>query len=192
MTVELSAAQRRLAALVLAAAFAGVGYAALVQPLIAAHGYFNERIADLKHRLSQYSKAAKSRDSAERQLEQRKRADLARHYYLGERNPALAAAELQALLKRALEQAKGELVSTQVLSGQRPGEITVRAQVRGDIRAVQRILHALEGARPILFVSSVSVSAAAATRAPRAPAVPAAKDLLVNFDLTGHTRERAL
>jgi general secretion pathway protein M len=191
MRLHLSAAQGRLAALLLVSVCAGFGYAALVQPLVSAHRHFDERIAELNHRLGQYKKSAKERESTERLLEQRKRADAARQYYLAERNPALASAELQGLVKRAVEQGKGELVSTQVLSAQRASEVTVKAQVRGDIRTVQRTLYALEAARPLLFVSSLSVASATPPRILRPVAAVPGKDLVINLDVSGYMRERA-
>ena len=190
MMERLTAVQRRFAALALTVALAGLGYGAFVLPLIEAHRYYDESIADLRHRLAQYQRVAKDREANQRLLDQRKRADLAKGHYLAERNPALASAELQALLKRAVEQGKGELVSTQVVSPQRGSEVTVKVRVRGSIRTLQKLLYALESSRPILFVNTLTVDAAPATRPARPEATPPANDLVIGIDVTGYTRER--
>ena len=193
MIERLTGVQRRIAALALAAAAAGLGYAALVYPLIEAHRSYDERIAGLRHRLAQYQRMAQGREATQRLLEQRKRADLAKRYYLAERNPALAAAELQGLVKRAVEHGQGELITTQVVSGQRAerrAEVTLRVRVRGDIRTLQKLLYALESGRPILFVNNLSIDVAPAMRAARLAAAPPARDLLINVDVTAYTRER--
>jgi len=190
MMERLTAVQRRFAALALTVALAGLGYGAFVLPLIEAHRYYDESIADLRHRLAQYQRVAKDREANQRLLDQRKRADLAKGHYLAERNPALASAELQALLKRAVEQGKGELVSTQVVSPQRGSEVTVKVRVRGSIRTLQKLLYALESSRPILFVNNLTVDAAPATRPARPEATPPANDLVIGIDVTGYTRER--
>jgi len=193
MIERLTGVQRRIAALALAAAAAGLGYAALVYPLIEAHRSYDERIAGLRHRLAQYQRMAQGREATQRLLEQRKRADLAKRYYLAERNPALAAAELQGLVKRAVEHGQGELITTQVVSGQRAerrAEVTLRVRVRGDIRTLQKLLYALESGRPILFVNNLSIDVAPAMRAARLAAAPPARDLLISVDVTAYTGER--
>jgi general secretion pathway protein M len=194
MITRLTALQRRAAALALAAAAVGLGYGGLVYPIVEGHRQLDERIASLRHRVEQYKRLAKDREALQQTLEQRKRMDVAKNYYLSERNPALAAGELQGLVKRAVEQAKGELISTQVTGGQRAersAEVTVKVQVRGDVRTLQKMLYALESARPILFVNNLSVGALPLARAARLPAQAAtAKDLLITLDVSAYSRER--
>jgi general secretion pathway protein M len=159
--VKLSRAARRAAALAaLAAALAG-GYAVLVWPLVLAHRALDERIAAHEHRLAQYRRAALEREHDTRLLEDARRRDAAAPYYLAEQGAALARAELQGLLKRAVEEAGGELLSTQGLPAQKDErEIAVRVRARGDARALQGMLYALEGTLPVLFVRTLSVDAA--------------------------------
>jgi general secretion pathway protein M len=159
--VKLSRAARRAAALAaLTAALAG-GYAVLVWPLVLAHRALDERIAAHEHRLAQYRRAALEREHDTRLLEDARRRDAAAPYYLAEQGAALARAELQGLVKRAVEQAGGELLSTQGLPAQKDErEIAVRVRARGDARALQGMLYALEGTLPVLFVRTLSVDAA--------------------------------
>jgi general secretion pathway protein M len=159
--VKLSRAARRAAALAaLTAALAG-GYAVLVWPLVLAHRALDERIAAHEHRLAQYRRAALEREHDTRLLEDARRRDAAAPYYLAEQGAALARAELQGLVKRAVEEAGGELLSTQGLPAQKDErEIAVRVRARGDARALQGMLYALEGTLPVLFVRTLSVDAA--------------------------------
>jgi general secretion pathway protein M len=191
MIRRLTTLQRRAAALALLVAAAGLVYGSMLYPIINAHRDLNERIASLSHRVEQYQRLAQDREALQQALEQRKRIDAAKAYYLAERNPALAAAELQGLVKRAVEQAKGELISTQVTGGQRATEVIVKVQVRGDIRTLQRMLHALESARPIVFVNNLSVGSAPVARTARLPAPGPVKDLVMTLDLSAFTRERS-
>lgn len=157
-----SAPARRVAALALAAALAAAAYAALVQPLLRLHAQYDQRIAALRSGLEKAQRIASSRAEAERALEEHRRRDAARPYYLQQVSPALAAAELQGLVKRAVAQAGGELISTQVLAAQapdRPREIAVSARARGDVRALQRMLYELESGLPLVFVERLSVDA---------------------------------
>jgi general secretion pathway protein M len=192
VSVRLTPAQKRVAALALAAAAAGLVYGGIVYPVLEAHRQFNQRIGDLGHRLGQYKRLAQDRAALQSTLEQHKRADAARNYYLAEHNPALAAAELQGLLKRAVDQARGELVSTQMTGGQRAersAEVSVKLQVRGDIRTLQRLLYSLESARPLLFVNQLSVSAAPLARTPKGPLQSAVKELVIILEVSAYTRE---
>lgn len=195
MMKPLTAGQRRVAALGLAAALAGLGYAALVRPLIEAHRHYDERIAELNHQLQRYARAAKDREALQGLLGQRTRMDVAKNYYLAERNPALASAELQGLLKRAVEQGRGEIISTQVVRPERSSEATVRVQVRGDIRTLHRTLYTLESGRPILFVNNLSIANSSPRGArvlARTQGVVPGKDLLITMEVSGYMRERQI
>jgi general secretion pathway protein M len=172
-------AYSRAAALALAALLGALAYVAFVRPLLETHRRYEERIADLGMRHDQFRRAAQGRGAAQALLEQRRRADRGRTHYLTERNPALASAELQELVKRAVEAGGGELISTQVigpLRGEGASEVTVKVRLRGSVRTLQRTLYALEAGTPILFVNNLSVDSASG-------------DLAVGFEVTGHTRD---
>lgn len=159
--MKLSRAGRRAAALAALAAALAAGYAVLVLPLVVAHRALDERSAAQGHRLAQYRRAALERAHDTRQLEEARQRDAAAPYYLAEQGPALARAELQGLVKRAVEEAGGELLSTQGLPVQKDErEVAVRVRARGDVRALSSMLYALEGALPVLFVRTLAVDAA--------------------------------
>jgi general secretion pathway protein M len=177
--VTRSRAARRAAALAaLAAALAG-GYAVLVWPLVLAHRAIDERIATHEHRLAQYRRAALERAHDTRLLEEARRRDAAAPYYLAEQGAALARAELQGLVKRAVAEAGGELLSTQGLPAQKDErEVAVRVRARGDVRALSSMLYALEGSLPVLFVRTLSVDATGEAGAGR---------LLIALDVSAFT-----
>lgn len=153
------AGRRAVALLALVAALAAAGLA-VIWPLVAAHRALDERIAADARRLAQYRKAALERAADTRRLEERRRRDAAAPYYLGERSAALAGAELQGRVKRAVEEAGGEVLSTQGLPAQKDErEIAVRVRARGDVRALQDMLYAIEGMLPVLFVRTLTVDA---------------------------------
>lgn len=171
---------RKAAALALAVVLLTLCYFALVEPFFEAHRRYDRTIAKLRLSLEQERAVAQGELRIKQVLEERKRLDVAQRHYLVERSAALASAELQGLVKHAVAQGKGELISMQVVSApkQDAREVTLRVRMRGDVSALQRMLHALEGGSPILFVNQLSIDAASGG------------DLLVGLDVSGHMRER--
>jgi len=172
---------RKAAALALAGALLALCYFALVEPFFEAHRRYDRTIAKLRLNLEQERAVAQGELRIKQVLEERKRLDVAQRHYLVERSVALASAELQGLVKHAVAQGKGELISMQVVSAPKQDalrEVTLRVRMRGGVGALQRMLHALEGGLPILFVNQLSIDAASGG------------DLMVGFDVSGHMRER--
>ena len=171
---------RKAAALALAGAVLAACYFTLVEPFFEAHRRYDQSIAKLRFSLEREKAVAQGEQRFKQVLEERKRLDVAQRHYLAERSVALASAELQGLVKNAVAQGKGELLSMQVVPAPKDAlrEVTLRVRMRGDVGALQRMLHALEGGLPILFVNQLSIDAASGG------------DLLVGFDVSGHMRER--
>lgn len=61
--------------------------------------------------------------------------------------------------------------------------------MRGGIGALQQVLYALEGTRPLLVLDNVVVEPAAVRRSPGAGADAAGRELAIHFDVTGYVRE---
>jgi general secretion pathway protein M len=181
MKFALSARARRALALALAAALLAAAYFAILRPLVQAYRAYDERIAGLRASLEKHRRAALERPRTERLLAEHRGREGARPYYLAQSTPALAAAELQRMVKRAVEQGKGELTSLQVLPGQRAEplrEVALRVRARCDARGLQAMLHALESSLPILFVDHLSVEA------------QRDGELAVGFDVSAFAHER--
>lgn len=186
MMERLGSLRRRGAAVALALAVAALVYAALIVPLQQAHRRYDARLAELGERLATHRAAAGSLEDLRKRMQERKRGEAGKRLFLGERSAALAAAEMQGVVKRAVEQARGELVSMQALPVERSdalSEIGVKVRARGDVRALQGMLHALEGGAPVLVVNNLLVESTGALAA--ASGRPPAKDLVISFDVSG-------
>jgi len=103
---------------------------------------------------------------------------------------ALAAAELQSLVKGLIERSGGGLVSTQPLVdsgadavGEVPGSVRLRVRMRGDMESLRDVLHSLESSMPLLVLDNVSIVKARQVRRRRGSDNQG--PLQVNFDLTG-------
>jgi general secretion pathway protein M len=172
---------RRAAALAILGALLALCYLALVRPFLEAHRRYDESIARLSRSLEQQRTLAQEEPRIQQVMNERKRIDVARRHYLAERNATLASAELQGLVKGAVAQGRGELISMQVVSSPKQDalrQVTLRVRMRGDMGALQRMLHTLEGGLPILVVNQLSIDAAAGG------------ELFVSFDVSGQMRGR--
>lgn len=192
MIDRLTAVQRRAVALALAALLIVLFYLVLLNPVVEKYRQYDEKIAELSYRLNQYQTLAKDRAVYQRLLDQMKRRDLAKEYYLAKRKPALASAELQERVKRVIDHYQAELISTQVVGaqrGERSPETTVRVRMRGDIGALQKVLYTLETSRPILFLDNVVIQVGPVRRRAESDGQTGSNQLTTSFDVSGHTRE---
>lgn len=154
---------------------------------------YDERIAEVRRQLGRFA----VQDGQQERL----RADLRRlqvsgaggRYYLQGKTEALAAADLQRVVKRAVTANKGTLTSTQVVptDDAEVRRVVLRVRMRGDINAVQRAFHALETGQPYLFLDNVKVRTWAGGRSGRRGAALQAAKLDVNFDLMGYLMSNA-
>lgn len=196
--IERPLLHRRVAAVAATILLGVLVYLALIRPVVESYRHYDERIAELTDRLQRYQRAARDREMSARLLEQRKRSDPAKRLYLGGQNASLAASELQGVIKRVVDESKGELLSMQVIGppkAERASEVTVKVRVKGDIQTLQKCVHALESGRPVLLLSKLSVDAIPATS--RA-AVPGKADVIrsdgvdlsISIDVTGYLRKQ--
>jgi len=147
-----------------------------------------ERIEALEFELQRFRAAAAARP----QLEQRRaelRARQNRGGYLSGDRPALAAADLQRLVRTAVATGRGTLVSTQVLppeSVEGFQRVSLRIRVRGDVEMLRSVLYRLETGTPYLLVDNLRIRVWTSGR--RQGGIEAG-DLDVYFDVYGYLVE---
>lgn len=137
-------------------------YAAIARPLMAKHEQYRSAIASLEQRLQRYQALIATRPQLERQLRRLEQDRSARGLFLVEKEPSLAATELRRKVKEVVQAAGGTLVSTQSLPEQTDEafpRVTLKVQVQGDTAMLQRVLHALEAQRPLLFIDNMGIRA---------------------------------
>ena len=149
---------------------------------------YDERIAEVQRQLQRFAIQAGQQDRLRADLRRLQASGAGGRYYLNGTTAALAAADLQRVVKRVVTANKGNLTSTQVVPTD-DGEVrrvVLRVRMRGDINAVQRAFHALETGQPYLFLDNVKVRPWGGNRGRRRAAVQNATQLDVNFDLMGY------
>jgi general secretion pathway protein M len=112
-----------------------------------------------------------------------------RNFLAGD-SPALAAATLQQVIKDAITDAGGSVVSAQVLAPaaeKHLQRIALKLRMTGDIGAMQRSLYAIESVRPLMFVDSLDITSSR-KRARRGKTVDGSVPLRATLEISGYRR----
>jgi general secretion pathway protein M len=192
VTVRMTPVQSKTLALVLLFAVLLAIYAGIVSPAISLYRANDATIGQLQQRVFHYLQLTQRA----KQLEDKKKHLLSlqsANYYLSSNTESLAAAEIQALIKKLTERANGRLVSTQPLPTPRNGlfqEIKIQVRLQGSSETLQTVLYELETGTPSLLIRNLSIGQEFRTRTRRSvDAVQQAADALnISFDLIGFMR----
>lgn len=154
--------QRRLLALAILVVTLGAVFSATVLPVLLANRHYQGTIDSLESRLQQLQRAAAKGDTLQPKYEQLKSWQTTGSQYLKSTSAALAAAELQRLVKRIVVAEKAEVVSTQILATrQEEGfeRVALKVRIRGELGSIVQSFYALETGEPLVFLDNVSIRA---------------------------------
>lgn len=173
-----------------------LGFEVFDRVWIGKHNYYQEHLADLQDRLQRLNGLLSTQDDLEQMLERIRQDSSADAYYLPEESPTLAATSLQQRVRQAVESNGGNLVSTQILpvvAEDGFSRVAIRVQMTGDIDAVQKMLYALESARPLSFIDALQIRAQPVRRRRTAGGDTDAQEmqLITQFELAGYMPEVA-
>lgn len=181
----LTSGQSKAAALAILLLVFAVGISAVALPLWMLNRYYGSAIDEATVKLQRYSRIIGMRDGLQQKALEIKSLE-STHHFLKSASPAVAAAELQEQAKKILDENGGRLNSIQILPHKDEGryrKVSVSLQLTAPLSSVKAMLHALESARPYLFVDNVSIRSGGAVPA-RSDTVNE-PDLIIQFDLTG-------
>ena len=188
MTTDLPPLARRSLALAILLLLVGIVYAATVQPLLEDYRDTTQSIEQMSALLQRYQRVADNLAPLQAELAGVQQRQGAKDGFFTGANDTLVAAQLQGKLRTAVEAARGELKSTQVLPPEDDGKmrrITVRGQMASTLGAVQRVIYELEASSsPYLFVDNLNLRVRAAERRAEVPDQDPILD--VRFDVYGY------
>lgn len=182
-------AGRIAAVLILLAVSAGVVGLALV-PMWNLNQRLDVRLAELHRELAAQRRIADASAGLEPILEQLRQALADDARYLKSSTDALAGAELQGMVKKAILSKGGNILSTQIVSAAPEGRfitVVLRVKMRATLEETVEIFYTLETGEPHLFLNNVGLSARAPRGRSRVPLTEPAS-LEVQFDLAGYLR----
>ena len=154
----LSAAQQR--ALAAGLLFGGIAVLLLIVlvPIVLLHRHYDAAIADTSDKLQRYQRIAAQAPAFRTALDAMQQRD-GRRFFLRNTASNLAGAELQELVKAAIESNGGRITTSQNTSPRDDGrfrEIGVNVQFFATTPALQRILLAIETHQPYLIVENLT------------------------------------
>ena len=184
---------RRLAALALLAALLWAVYGLALTPLIAAYEAADASLEETRRLLAGYQRVARTAPVLEERLEKLKAQQTETRVYLRGATDALAAAELQDLLKRTIAEGGGQVRSVQSLPAQADSgfqRVTVRIQYTGPVPSLLHVLYELEAHKPLLFIDNLDIRANIRQRRVKSDDGEPMM-LIVRFDVSGYLRPEA-
>ena len=167
MIEKLDRKQRRLLALAILLLALALVFSITVLPVLLANQHYRDTIAGLEGRLQQLQRAAAIGDALQPQYEQLKRWKTSDAQYLKSNSAALAAAELQRLVKRIIVSKNAEVVSTQILTTRQEegfDRVALKVRIRGELENIIQAFYVIETGEPFVFMDNVSVRASRGRR----------------------------
>lgn len=193
MKINLNKSQAAALGLLLAVAI--LLYVAAIAPLAEIGAGYAERIEELEFKLTKMRKVAAEKDLWIKRLEEIKQQGKTQGRFISRDTAALASADLQTRIKEVVNQAGGELISTQVIPERKEEQfvrIAVKVRMTGSTGVLRDVLHDFEAGSPLLFVENLNIRPIRIVQ-PRLPNSPAAKQpqkipdrLSVDFDVIGY------
>jgi general secretion pathway protein M len=156
---KLSPVQRRALALTLFFVVVAAALFVLLAPVILMHRHYDRVIAETSDRVTHLRRIAAQAPELRRALDAMKERD-GRRFLLKNTAPNLAGAELQEIVKAAIESNGGRITTSQNTSPREDGrfkQIGVNVQFFATTPALQKLLAALESQQPYLLVDNITV-----------------------------------
>lgn len=163
----------------------------IVIPLVDAAASYDESIDDLQFKLQRYKRVVAGREKILEYLDALKRRQGQGDHFSSRETPALASADLQQLIKKAVVDAGGRLISTQVVPETEEEHFiktSVKVRMSADTVALRNVLYEIETARPMLIVDNLTIRATGGRRDRRTRRILPSNELNVNLDVSGYMR----
>jgi len=157
--LRLPPAQQRALAITLLVAAVGLVLALVLVPALLLHRHYDVAIDNLSTRLETYRRVAAQAPEYRRALDAMKEKD-GRRFYLKNTAANLAGAELQELVRGAVESNGGRIATSQNTGVREDGrfrQVGVNVQFFASTSALQKTLHSIETQVPYLVVDNLTV-----------------------------------
>jgi general secretion pathway protein M len=183
---QLAAEHSRALALVLLFVGIFIGLALLLAPFLLLHRHYNAAIDSAQERLDRYRNVAAQAPGLQKALEAL-REKRGRSFFLKNTAANLAGAELQDLVRAAVENNGGRITTVQITTPREDGrfrQIGLNLQLFATTANLQKILYAIETQQPYMVIDNLTVRPLNAFRGFR-PAPGAEPEVSVLLDVTG-------
>jgi len=156
---KLTPIQSRSLAIGLLVAAVALALGVLLLPVVMLHQHYSDAIESLTDRLERYRRVAAQAPEYRAALEAMREKN-GRSFFLKNKAPNLAGAELQELVRGAIEGNGGRITTSQNQAPKDEGrfrQITVNVQFFANTPNLQKILNAVESQQPYLVVENITL-----------------------------------
>ncbi len=151
-----------------------------------------EDIDEQKFRDKRYQRVIASREEVLVEIDKGRNEINALGYFNDKETPSLAAAELQKRIKEMVQNADGEISSTQVLPNKDQDgllRITVKVKLTGDMEMLKNLLFEIEAEKPLMIVEKLTIVPGRKKRNRRTRKTEQTGKIVVTLEVSGYMRK---
>jgi general secretion pathway protein M len=148
---------------------------------------------NLVFRLQQYERILAKKDAVIASMDAIKQQHEAQGYFNSQNTDALASAEMQEFIKKAIVDAGGQLSSTQALPVSNKGKfsrITVRVRMTGNSEVLRAVLYKIETSTPLIIIDQIDIRPMRGKRNRTTRQIESSNELNVNFQAVSFMRKQ--
>jgi len=165
----------------------------LIMPIVNKGMALAEQKNSLAFKLQQYQRILAKKDAVVASMEKIKEQQAGQGYFNSQGTDALASAEMQEFIKKAIVEAGGQLSSTQatpVTSKKGFSRITVRVRMTGNSEMLRTVLYKIETATPLIIIDQIDIRPIRGQRNMVTRQLDASNDLNINFQAVSFMRKQ--
>ncbi len=149
---------------------------------------------NLAVRLQQYERILANKEAVAANMADITNTNEAQSYFNSQETDALASAEMQEFIKKAIVDAGGQLSSTQALpvgSDDNFNKITVRVRMTGNSEQLRTVLYKIETSEPLIIIDQIDIRPMRGTRNRMTRQIESSNELNINFQAVSFMRKPA-
>ena len=166
----------------------------VVVPVISKGMELYETKNNLILRLQQYERILAKKEAVIGSMANIKQQHEEQGYFNSQETDALASAEMQEFIKKAIVDAGGQLSSTQALpvsNKDKFSRITVRVRMTGNSEVLRAVLYKIETSTPLIIIDQIDIRPMRGKRNRITRQIEASNELNVNFQAVSFMRKQA-
>ena len=187
------AMQQRWIAMGLLIAVVVVIVLAVIVPLVNRSMELHETKSNLIFKLQQYERILAKKETVIASVDNIKRQHEEQGYFNSQNTDALASAEMQEFIKKAIVEAGGQLSSTQALpvnNKDKFSRITVRVRMTGNSEVLRAVLYKIETSTPLIIIDQIDIRPMRGRRNTLTRQIESSNDLNINFQAVSFMRKQ--
>jgi general secretion pathway protein M len=166
----------------------------IIAPVVSKGMELQEAKNNLVFKLQQYERILAKKDAVIASMANIKQQHENQGYFNSQETDALASAEMQEFIKKAIVDAGGQLSSTQALpvsNKDKFSRITVRVRMTGNSEVLRTVLYKIETSTPLIIIDQIDIRPMRGKRNMQTRQIDSTNELNVNFQAVSFMRKQA-